>query len=60
MSDHKDIKDDLYVEGFDDNGEMNICSVAQSYEEHDHDIWLSKKEAKVLADFIYNKLNQYP
>ncbi len=50
------IKHKFFVEPFDtDDDELNLCIEENGY--NDIDVWLSREEAKKLADFIYEQLN---
>ena len=49
------IKHKFLVEPFDTDDELNLCIEENGY--NDIDVWLSREEAKKLADFIYEQLN---
>ena len=49
------IKHKFFVEPFDTHDELNLCIEENGY--NDIDVWLSREEAKKLADFIYEQLN---
>jgi len=49
------IKHKFFVEPFDTDDELNLCIEENGY--NDIDVWLSREEAKKLADFIYEQLN---
>jgi hypothetical protein len=48
------IKPGLYAEPFDHDDELNLCIEINGYD--DSDVWLSREQAKKLADFIYEQL----